>query len=356
MRLADISFDEQDRNLFQVTDARLRADALRHSILPRLHAVLHEAIALIRHVYSIEALEDSIVSFFPHFRQKRPRELEHLYEEAFVGLGGKRVRNKWHGAARKDGKPVQILPFRFAFSLSEEGLMIFLQNHWVKGLTDEFHRKLFAFHLQHEAVINMLCLRSEVLPWLAYGGGVRPLSPFRDHYDYMAKHGLFDNHFGALPAPYPVRPRRLSELIRNYALFFPVYDCYLQIAKGEPDRFCRLIEMANDWLEAAEADGTEVDEVAEATGVAQAAAAAEQRVKVMPAIRWQVFQRDHWKCVACGRGSQDQIILQVDHILPRSRGGTDSLENLQTLCHFCNLGKSNRDATDLRQRERVVTT
>ncbi|WP_346433177.1 HNH endonuclease [Sphaerotilus microaerophilus] len=71
----------------------------------------------------------------------------------------------------------------------------------------------------------------------------------------------------------------------------------------------------------------------------------------MPALRWQVFQRDRWKCVACGRGSHDDVILHVDHILPRSRGGTDSLDNFQTLCDRCNIGKSNRDDTDLRSAE-----
>ncbi|MGH7961424.1 MAG: hypothetical protein ACRERD_06300 [Candidatus Binatia bacterium] len=226
MKLTDITFDEQDRNLFQVPDARLRADALKHSLLPRLHLVLNEGIATIRQVYGVEALDDSIVSFYPHFRQKRERELEHLYENAFVGLGGKRVRNKWHGVARKDGKPVQILPFRFALYLSEEGVGIVLESYWLKGLTDESYRKLFDFHLQHEAVITMLCFRSEMRPWVVYGGDVRPLSPFHEHYDYMAKSGHFDNHFISREAPYPIRPRRLLELIRHYVLFFPVYDSY----------------------------------------------------------------------------------------------------------------------------------
>ena len=34
--LATIEFDEQDANLFKVDDARLRADAIKHSVLPRL--------------------------------------------------------------------------------------------------------------------------------------------------------------------------------------------------------------------------------------------------------------------------------------------------------------------------------
>ncbi|OQX01521.1 MAG: hypothetical protein BWK80_59790 [Desulfobacteraceae bacterium IS3] len=69
----------------------------------------------------------------------------------------------------------------------------------------------------------------------------------------------------------------------------------------------------------------------------------------MPAIRWQVFQRDKWKCVSCGRSAANDVILHVDHIVPRSKGGKDELDNYQTLCHICNIGKSNKDETNIRE-------
>jgi hypothetical protein len=53
----------------------------------------------------------------------------------------------------------------------------------------------------------------------------------------------------------------------------------------------------------------------------------------------QVMLKSEGKCVACG--SQNE--LQVDHIIPHSRGGSDKLENLQMLCKKCNLDK--RDKT-----------
>jgi len=45
------------------------------------------------------------------------------------------------------------------------------------------------------------------------------------------------------------------------------------------------------------------------------------------------------KCVACGATEE----LQVDHIMPVSRGGTNDIENLQMLCRSCNASK--RDKT-----------
>ena len=66
--------------------------------------------------------------------------------------------------------------------------------------------------------------------------------------------------------------------------------------------------------------------------------------------RWQVFDRDDFKCVACGKSANDGAILHVDHILPRSKGGKNELDNYQTLCHLCNIGKSNKSNKDLRKK------
>jgi len=63
-------------------------------------------------------------------------------------------------------------------------------------------------------------------------------------------------------------------------------------------------------------------------------------------VRYEVLKRDR-RCVLCGAGRDDEM-LQVDHIVPRSKGGSNKISNLQTLCAPCNRGKSNRDATDLR--------
>jgi len=69
---------------------------------------------------------------------------------------------------------------------------------------------------------------------------------------------------------------------------------------------------------------------------------------VKTGIRWQVFERDDFKCVACGRSAQYVAILHVDHIVPRSKDGKDEMDNYQTLCHLCNIGKSNKSQTNLR--------
>lgn len=49
------------------------------------------------------------------------------------------------------------------------------------------------------------------------------------------------------------------------------------------------------------------------------------------------------KCAnrACGK-SPPEVKLHIDHIFPSSRGGSSMFENLQFLCEFCNLKKSDK--------------
>lgn len=56
-------------------------------------------------------------------------------------------------------------------------------------------------------------------------------------------------------------------------------------------------------------------------------------------LRFFILKRDNFTCQYCGRGIKDGIVLQVDHILPKSKGGKDIKENLKTSCRDCNQGK-----------------
>ncbi len=65
-------------------------------------------------------------------------------------------------------------------------------------------------------------------------------------------------------------------------------------------------------------------------------------------LRFMTMRRDNFCCCACGRSPATHrgLELQVDHVVPWSRGGESVLENLQTLCSECNRGKSDSAMRD----------
>lgn len=92
------------------------------------------------------------------------------------------------------------------------------------------------------------------------------------------------------------------------------------------------------FVEYANSDGAEAPEQkAESVSIAKTGRDPSLR------LRWRVLQRDRFKCCACGASPAVDagIELHVDHVTPWSKGGSIVIENLQTLCSKCNLGKSN---------------
>ena len=57
-------------------------------------------------------------------------------------------------------------------------------------------------------------------------------------------------------------------------------------------------------------------------------------------LRFMILERDKFTCTYCGRNPKDdRVKLHVDHIHPKSKGGTDDESNLTTACSDCNHGK-----------------
>ena len=67
-----------------------------------------------------------------------------------------------------------------------------------------------------------------------------------------------------------------------------------------------------------------------------------KRSRYIPAsTRVDVLRRDNHRCVYCGVSAK-KAELEIDHIIPFSKGGSNAISNLQTLCSDCNKGKSDR--------------
>jgi len=73
-----------------------------------------------------------------------------------------------------------------------------------------------------------------------------------------------------------------------------------------------------------------------------------KRESLSKRVRFNVFKRDSFQCVYCGT-KPPNVILEVDHIIPVSKGGKNQLANLVTSCFNCNRGKSNKELSEIPQ-------
>lgn len=70
----------------------------------------------------------------------------------------------------------------------------------------------------------------------------------------------------------------------------------------------------------------------------------EQRTLMTPKLREFIKHRDNYTCCQCGNSTyaEPNLLLEIDHIIPVSKGGLTEKNNLQTLCWKCNRSKSNK--------------
>lgn len=63
---------------------------------------------------------------------------------------------------------------------------------------------------------------------------------------------------------------------------------------------------------------------------------------IAKSLRYDILERDGFACQICGRTVADGVKLEVDHIIPVSKGGRSVPKNLRTLCYDCNRGKGTK--------------
>ena len=70
-----------------------------------------------------------------------------------------------------------------------------------------------------------------------------------------------------------------------------------------------------------------------------------QRALMTSSLRKEILKRDNYTCKYCGNSTYNEpnLLLEIDHIKPLSKGGLTVRENLQTLCWRCNRSKSNKE-------------
>ena len=71
-----------------------------------------------------------------------------------------------------------------------------------------------------------------------------------------------------------------------------------------------------------------------------------KRKAISKGKRFDIIKRDGFTCQYCGSQPPD-VVLEIDHIQPVSKGGDNSFENLTTSCLHCNSQRGNRPVMDI---------
>ena len=74
-----------------------------------------------------------------------------------------------------------------------------------------------------------------------------------------------------------------------------------------------------------------------------------------PEIKEEIFKKDNYRCVVCTRGIKDGVEICADHVKPKDLGGSNTVDNGQTLCMEHNLRKKNYSQTEAGKRYFIKT-
>jgi hypothetical protein len=356
-KIENVAFDEEDAKLLTVnTDLMLKAKGIQYSILPKLNVLLEAALTRIREIYGIEVFNNhSTITKAPNFRTNRGNDLKLDYDYALVGIGPVR-KAIWKGYERNDRKPVTILPYRMAIGFYSDGLYMFFSGggfRSVQGLTDKSKKKYISFIKENIQYIQSILMFANMIPYSFYEPNdnddlIIKFDKYMDKiFDEQSQEIYFTRDVG-----FPLNIYKFQSIVNSFVIFYPIYDSILRIARNELDIFNLLIsklKYSSFYIPEYEESKQKLIEKDDLDNKIIMNLDAKNVVRA--GIRWQVFERDNFKCVACGKSAIDGAILHVDHILPRSKGGKDEMDNYQTLCHLCNIGKSNKSNLDLRNRK-----
>lgn len=136
------------------------------------------------------------------------------------------------------------------------------------------------------------------------------------------------------------RQPRYGEMVKPLSLFS--VGCY-------EDRFgswCKAREAFVSYVNAEEDRSVEYARTPDAQNDLKRSERPLPRRKAPRKVNWRlrclVMQRDNYTCRLCGASPATTlgVQLQIDHIVPWSKGGETVMDNLQTCCEKCNIGKS----------------
>ena len=341
----EVIFEERDTQIFNIPDTKTRLSTLQNYFFPRLETLLRCTLDVVAQVYDVNPYDKMTFSYSPSHRDKAKENKD--YGFVHIGVVAKRG-NKPLTIIKRNGQPFFYHPTYLTFKVFPSGTIHAELMPFRQGVDDAYVAR----------ISQLVAKYSDVLMPLLSVAGI-------SHTTYNPEFELLPLHKAIVPEEitaygirlisqtyyFPVRPKRgLGELIIAFILLYALAESFICIGEGREPQLENRLKQFKKWyvkLRNPEND-IETEESEEEDFDSSEIPELDSYSFVRAGKWWAVLARDKWKCLSCGRSSkEDGVLLEVDHIIPRSKGGSDDMSNLQTLCKKCNIGKSNRDSTRL---------
>lgn len=371
--IEEVIFEERDTQIFSIPDVKTKLSTLQNYFFPRLEILLRHTLDIVVEVYNVNPYDRMTFVYCPNHREKAKENTD--YDVAHIGISAKRGKQPLK-ILRREGHPFFFHPIYLTYKVLPSGiiyveLLPFRQHvddayveriaSLVKANIEALTPLLSLAHIGHESGVSyceFLPLHEAITPSEIGSWGIKLVSPMY-YFPVNAQGGL-------------------NDLILAFVLLYSLAESFICIGEGREPKLKRMLEQFKIWyvkLSNPNISGwagkscpvwkNRNGKMLPVKLIRSGSALAEQpkeeianAFEELPELDsysfvragkwWAVLARDGWKCLGCGRSPRIHgITLEVDHVVPRSKGGSNDISNLQTLCRKCNVGKSNKDDTKL---------
>lgn len=345
--IEELNFEMRDIEVFDIPDTKTRIATVQNYFFPRLEILMRFTMDLIQEIYGVNPYEKMTFVYYPNNRKKSVESRD--FYQVYIGLSGKRRTDRELKFKRRDGKAFQYHPTYLTYTINFAGTIRVELLPFRTYVSSEFIAAVDALYKENYVTLSPVFGLQQISHERACEF-VNLQDTFTGEKDDVNRTLLFSPSY-YFPSSYE---RGLGDLILSFIALYPLLEAFNALGEGEKPQLPQMLANFKDWcltatVEDEVEDDTDIDEDNE-DKVALNIPELDSYTFVRAGLWWSVLARDNWTCCSCGRQAQeDGITLEVDHIIPRSKGGTDETSNLQTLCKKCNIGKSNKDMTDLRR-------
>ena len=303
-----------------------RLSGLTSVVAPALRGVWRAWVPRVREVYG-DAWSDLVTEAVrPAPRDTSATKYQFHYADA--GYCPRRLAARPYVVRAADGKRAMILDTRLCLHMEAGyfGAVWMIDRRHEVGLFEQLW-------LNHRHVCLALLDAASGVAWADVDLPGPPVVPLGTHLDNLLQSGADWLWMSSLPVDEDCGTPTGIELARwGLLCFLPMFISLIELGLGRQPSIRAMHDCLCKWLISGEGDL----EIAEG--------------RMSSRLRYRVIERDGFRCVMCGATAAMGAVLQIDHILPVSRGGKTVLDNLQTLCDRCNRGKGASLSPDLRPK------